>query len=608
MPIGKFGEYRINFYIYCDIVKYSVMKKVFIVYFLLQSVYLFFMPFFSEAQDDKKKKILILHSYHIGYPWSDGIQKGLSEQLNKVSNLDIYTEYMDLIRNKNEESYLEKLESLFIKKYTSKNFKFDVIISVDDDAFFFLLSRRDRFFKDTPIVFCGVNDFKKDYLQGYKNITGINETKSIKETVQLAISLGKNASKLGVIGGSRLAEERNLNAFREAISKMKINLKIVYLTGLEFEDLISELKAFGPNDLLLYLSYLQTPSGKHFESDEIIKIISEKTDAKIFAVNDHLIKFNVIGGKVVYSFLQGSYAAKMAIEILNGKKADQIPIMMNSPNKYIFNAEALQLHSIPKNALPKDSLIINFTTEELAKRWKETVVESFFGYDLFKNHGTVMLIIDPKTGMIMDANEHAKAFYGYPKLIGKKIQEINTLTEEEVKQEMQKAKEYKKNFFKFRHRLADGSIRDVEVYSYPITLRNTPLLFSIIFDVTEKLATERKIKETEKTIIITLSLIVVLSILSIALLIFYLVKKSDYEKTLLDKNRKLEEANSKIKTLSGIIPICMHCKQIRDDRGYWNQLEKFITEHSDALFSHSICPNCMEKFYKDYLGNEKNKT
>ena len=60
---------------------------------------------------------------------------------------------------------------------------------------------------------------------------------------------------------------------------------------------------------------------------------------------------------------------------------------------------------------------------------------------------------------------------------------------------------------------------------------------------------------------------------------------------------KLQEAQKQVKALSGIVPICMHCKEIRDDRGYWNKLEKFISEHSEAQFSHSICDKCMQKYY-----------
>ncbi|WP_320043743.1 PAS domain S-box protein [uncultured Desulfobacter sp.] len=58
-------------------------------------------------------------------------------------------------------------------------------------------------------------------------------------------------------------------------------------------------------------------------------------------------------------------------------------------------------------------------------------------------------------------------------------------------------------------------------------------------------------------------------------------------------------AEEQIKTLQGIIPICMHCKEIRDDKGYWNKLEKYISEHSDVQFSHSICDECLEKLYPE---------
>ena len=61
----------------------------------------------------------------------------------------------------------------------------------------------------------------------------------------------------------------------------------------------------------------------------------------------------------------------------------------------------------------------------------------------------------------------------------------------------------------------------------------------------------------------------------------------------------LQEANKQIKTLSGIVPICMYCKQIRDDQGYWNQVEKFISAHSTAQFSHGICPKCMKEKHPD---------
>jgi DNA-binding NtrC family response regulator len=69
---------------------------------------------------------------------------------------------------------------------------------------------------------------------------------------------------------------------------------------------------------------------------------------------------------------------------------------------------------------------------------------------------------------------------------------------------------------------------------------------------------------------------------------------------------ELQDALAKIKTLRGLLPICSFCKKIRDDHGYWKQIEVYMKEHSDANFSHSICPKCAKKYYP-HLYKEKEK-
>lgn len=69
---------------------------------------------------------------------------------------------------------------------------------------------------------------------------------------------------------------------------------------------------------------------------------------------------------------------------------------------------------------------------------------------------------------------------------------------------------------------------------------------------------------------------------------------------------QLKEALTEVKTLSGLLPICASCKMIRDDKGYWNQIESYIKKHSGAEFSHSICPDCAKKLYPDFIDNDGN--
>ena len=71
------------------------------------------------------------------------------------------------------------------------------------------------------------------------------------------------------------------------------------------------------------------------------------------------------------------------------------------------------------------------------------------------------------------------------------------------------------------------------------------------------------------------------------------------KEALREEKEKLQDALGKVKTLTGLLPICASCKKIRDDKGYWNQIESYIKSHSEAEFTHSICPDCAEKLYPE---------
>ncbi|MFA5181383.1 MAG: PAS domain S-box protein [Syntrophales bacterium] len=72
-----------------------------------------------------------------------------------------------------------------------------------------------------------------------------------------------------------------------------------------------------------------------------------------------------------------------------------------------------------------------------------------------------------------------------------------------------------------------------------------------------------------------------------------------------EERRRLQQTLDEIRTLRGIVPICANCKNIRDDKGYWNQVEKYVSEHSEAEFSHGICPDCAKKLYPDIYQEKK---
>lgn len=119
---------------------------------------------------------------------------------------------------------------------------------------------------------------------------------------------------------------------------------------------------------------------------------------------------------------------------------------------------------------------------------------------LFNVNTAVKILLEPTTGRIVDANRAAEEFYGWSRseLLSRRITDINQLTPEEVRQEMDNARTGRRRYFRFRHLIADGSIRHVEVYSGPVDLGADQFLLSIIHDVTERDALEEQLRESQR--------------------------------------------------------------------------------------------------------------
>ncbi|MDT8441424.1 MAG: ATP-binding protein [Desulfuromonadales bacterium] len=107
---------------------------------------------------------------------------------------------------------------------------------------------------------------------------------------------------------------------------------------------------------------------------------------------------------------------------------------------------------------------------------------------MFREHNAIMLLIDPETGGIVDANDAASAYYGYPRdrLIAMNINQINIMPTDEIRCLMTDATRKTRNYFEFVHRLASGELRHVEAHSCPIDVGGEQLLFAIIHDITER--------------------------------------------------------------------------------------------------------------------------
>ena len=100
---------------------------------------------------------------------------------------------------------------------------------------------------------------------------------------------------------------------------------------------------------------------------------------------------------------------------------------------------------------------------------------------------------------------------------------------------------------------------------------------------------------------------VIIATVVVSLIIYFVRNTASLELRVNERTVELQEALEQIKTLRGIVPICSHCKQIRNDEGFWSQVEHYVEDHTHAKFSHGICPDCQEEHYLDFITRRNKK-
>ncbi len=146
--------------------------------------------------------------------------------------------------------------------------------------------------------------------------------------------------------------------------------------------------------------------------------------------------------------------------------------------------------------------------------------EPAFFQDMFEKHGSIMLLVEVETGAIHYSNQAAAAFYGYSveQLQSMNIQEINMLSPSEIEAERRAAALEERNYFTFPHRLANGEVRTVDVYSWPFQIEGTSMLFSIVKDVTDGLLAQEALRERTRLFFLFMIMAILIQLFIILLL------------------------------------------------------------------------------------------
>lgn len=340
-------------------------------------IFLCFFAYPAQAYAyDNKKNVLVIQSYNNGYKWSDDIMTGISSILN-TSLLDINVEidYMDTLRNSGEE-YDKIVHDFYKYKYQDK--KFDTVICCDDSAYNFVLKYQQEIFPNTPIVFCGVNYFDPAKIKGNKWITGIIENYDIEANLELILQLHPKTKNIYIINDKTMSGEAVNKRLQQIIQKNEYNLNFINLQGESIEIILNEVKKPLPNSAALFLILFDDSHGHRFNYDESPKLISENSTMPMYGDWEFSLGHGIIGGMLTSGYYQGKTAAKITLDILNGKKAADIPVVDENTNAYMFDYNEMKRFGLQSSDIPSNSYIIN----RPASQKKQILVLDSYHFDM----------------------------------------------------------------------------------------------------------------------------------------------------------------------------------------------------------------------------------
>ena len=679
------------------------------------------------------KNVLILHSYHRGLGWTDNIAKGIDQVLHTSGYpIEKFTEYMDTKRISSKE-YLDDLALLLKRKYIRR--PLNVIIASDDHAFQFLCDHQKDISPDTPVVFCGVNYFKEEFIRARPNFTGVVESFSIKGTIDAALTINPGLKKIYAAVDRTVTGKSNLKLLNDIIPDYKNQIEFVLITDKDMTEIVQEVRQLPAESIVLMLGITSDKSGNTFSLERSADLITRASNRPVYSLWDFHLNHGIVGGMLTSGLSQGITAAKLALRIMQGERPQDIPVIRKSPNQYIFDHAVLQKFNIPDEKLPAGSKVINrpFSFYDRYKRIVLVILAIFtilsgliaalsvsiirrrkIETELRQHKNNLEKIVAERTseltyankaltdseekyrslsdaafeaigisenGKIIEANKTLGEMFGYPpsELIGMPSENLAAPEDREnVKTKVRTGYEQSYESIGLKK---DGSIFPAEVRARMFAYKGRQVRCSVIRDISYQKKAEEKMQTALtclRKIFDTVNAMVYVADMETYELLFTnkymkqlfgdiegkkcweaihsgqtgpcnscklpgsfannetifpliweihnsrnnewyecrdeIVKWIDGRivrvqvATNISRRKKHEEEREKllaelkrtlaeVKTLRGIIPICAACKKIRDDQGYWNQIESYLAQHSEADFSHGICPDCAQKLY-----------
>ena len=328
---------------------------------------------------DKPRDILILHSYHQGLGWTDGISRGIERRLSQAPfAVELFYEYFDAKRI-DDEAHQANLHQLLAHKYKDRHFT--AILVSDDFAFSLVRRHHQELFAGTPVIFCGVNYFEEAMLAGTPWFTGVVETFSIADTIEAALQIQPQLRQLVIIDDETITAIANRRLVEQLEPRYRGQLQFSFVPAQTMEELQERCSLLGDDSAVLLLSFTRDSDGEVFSHERSADLLTPHCRVPVYSVWDFHLGHGVLGGMLTTGEAQGDEAAELALRVLGGESPAAIPVVREGSNRLLFDYRAMRRFAIDEGRLPPGSTVIG-RPPSFFQQYRSLVLQAAFAFFL----------------------------------------------------------------------------------------------------------------------------------------------------------------------------------------------------------------------------------
>jgi len=298
-------------------------------------------------QSDSQKSILIVHSYNQGFTWTDQLHKGITEGLDNTQ-FTIYTEYLDAYR----QDSINPNKLAILQTYSEKDLL--CIVVTDNPAYETILTLRDDFFPNVPILFAGLNGFAAHDIPD-KYITGIAQNTSFNDFFDWISTQMPHIKTVVVCGANTGTTQGVMRAIDDTLALHPYDFSIELVTSSSYEEELAILNTYDKDTTLLYVA----GAFGVLNHDQYTSMLSTNTNLPTFCGVLTSIVGNVIGGYVVDPYDHGKLLNEYILKLNKQVPIEKLSFIEEPVEKVVFNYDGLDYHNLLSATLPKDALVFN---------------------------------------------------------------------------------------------------------------------------------------------------------------------------------------------------------------------------------------------------------